>query len=136
MVSVSKISRSDGRHVADLPLRSAPNAALCLRFVDQGKNPFQLDAREPDIAKIETFMYSVARDRGHTIHTLRYRAKALLRGAIQEPRDGQPRAKPSERSERLRASMLLEKEKTLVQRRWKEYKYLSERTFYNKYLVT
>ena len=112
MVSVSKISRSDGRHVADLPLRSAPNAALCLRFVDQGKNPFQLDAREPDIAKIETFMYSVARDRGH------------------------PRAKPSERSERLRASMLLEKEKTLVQRRWKEYKYLSERTFYNKYLVT
>ena len=69
------------------------------RLVEQGKNPFQLDAKEPDYAKIEQFMYAEVRFK--TLKT----------------------AEPE------RAAMLLAKERTLVERRWKEYKYLSERTF-------
>ena len=69
------------------------------RLVGEGKNPFQLDAREPDYSKIEQFMYSEVRFK--TLQT----------------------ADPE------RAAALLAKERTLVERRWKEYKYLSERTF-------
>ena len=69
------------------------------RLVGEGKNPFQLDAREPDYSKIEQFMYSEVRFK--TLQT----------------------ADPA------RAATLLAKERSLVERRWKEYKYLSERTF-------
>jgi pyruvate-ferredoxin/flavodoxin oxidoreductase len=69
------------------------------RLVAEGKNPFQLDAREPAFDKIADFMYS------------------------------EVRFKSLKTADPARAAMLLEKEKTLVQRKWKEYKYLSERTF-------
>ncbi|MGA2545329.1 MAG: pyruvate:ferredoxin (flavodoxin) oxidoreductase [Rectinemataceae bacterium] len=69
------------------------------RLVAEGKNPFQLDAREPAFDKIADFMYS------------------------------EVRFKSLKTADPARAAMLLEKEKGLVQRRWKEYKYLSERTF-------
>ena len=69
------------------------------RLVAQGKNPFQLDAKEPDYFKIEQFLYAEVRFK--TLQT----------------------------SDPTRAAMLLAREKALVERRWKEYKYLSERTF-------
>ena len=69
------------------------------RLTGAGKNPFQLDAREPDYSKIETFMYS------------------------------EVRFKSLQSSDPERAAMLLAKQKALVERRWKEYKYLSERSF-------
>jgi pyruvate-ferredoxin/flavodoxin oxidoreductase len=69
------------------------------RLKDQGKNPFQLDSREPDLAKIEQFMY------------------------------GEIRFKTLRDADAGRAAMLLGKEKELVARRFKEYKYLSERPF-------
>ena len=69
------------------------------RLKAAGKNPFQLDAKEPDYSKIEPYMYSEVR------------FKSLVS------------ADPE------RAALLLGKEKAFVERRWKEYKYLSERTF-------
>ncbi|MBL8967990.1 MAG: pyruvate:ferredoxin (flavodoxin) oxidoreductase, partial [Spirochaetaceae bacterium] len=69
------------------------------RLKAEGKNPFQLDSKEPDFSKIEQFMYSEVR-----FKTLR---------------DADP----------ARAADLLKKEQVLVERRWKEYKYLSERPF-------
>ena len=69
------------------------------RLKAAGKNPFQLDAKEPDLTKIEPYMYSEVR------------FKSLVS------------ADPE------RAALLLGKEKAFVERRWKEYKYLSERTF-------
>jgi pyruvate-ferredoxin/flavodoxin oxidoreductase len=69
------------------------------RLKAAGKNPFQLDAKEPDYGKIEPYMYSEVR------------FKSLVS------------ADPE------RAALLLGKEKAFVERRWKEYKYLSERTF-------
>jgi pyruvate-ferredoxin/flavodoxin oxidoreductase len=69
------------------------------RLVAQGKNPFQLDSKEPDYSKIEQFMYSEVRFKS-------------LKTANPE-----------------RAADLLAKEKILVERRYKEYKYLSERSF-------
>ncbi len=69
------------------------------RLSAEGKNPFQLDAKEPDFAKLEQFMYSEVRFKS-------------LQTANPE-----------------RAAMLLARERALVERRWREYKYLSERTF-------
>jgi len=69
------------------------------RLKDAGKNPFQFDSKEPDYSKIEQFMYSEVR------------FKSL--------KAGNP----------TRAADLLAKEKALVERRYKEYKYLSERQF-------
>jgi pyruvate-ferredoxin/flavodoxin oxidoreductase len=69
------------------------------RLVEQGKNPFQLDSKDPDFSKVEQFMASEVR------------FKTL---AAADP---------------ARYAGLLKKEQDLVQRRWKEYKYLSERPF-------
>ena len=69
------------------------------RLQDQGKNPFQLDSKEPDTSKIEVFMGNEVRFK-------------TLRAANPE-----------------RATALAAKEKAAVERRWKEYKYLSERPF-------
>ena len=69
------------------------------RLKEEGKNPMQLDSKEPDFTKIEQFMYS------------------------------EVRFKTLQASNPERAAMLLAKEKAAVERRWKEYKYLSERTF-------
>jgi len=69
------------------------------RLVAQGKNPFQLDSKEPALDKVAEFMASETRFR-------------TLRAA-----------------DAGRADMLLAKEKALVERRFKEYKYLSERPF-------
>ncbi|MBU0936332.1 MAG: pyruvate:ferredoxin (flavodoxin) oxidoreductase [Spirochaetes bacterium] len=69
------------------------------RLTAQGKNPFQLDSKEPAYEKIAEFMASETR-----FQTLRA-------------------ADPA------RADMLLDKEKALVERRWKEYKYLADRPF-------
>ena len=69
------------------------------RLKAEGKNPMQLDAKEPDYSKIEQFMYS------------------------------EVRFKSLQASDPARAADLLAKEKALVERRYKEYKYLSERPF-------
>ena len=69
------------------------------RLKAEGKNPFQFDSREPDYSKIEQFMYAEVR-----FKTLKA-------------------ANPA------RAAELLAQEKAFVERRYKEYKYLSERTF-------
>jgi pyruvate-ferredoxin/flavodoxin oxidoreductase len=69
------------------------------RLTAQGKNPFQLDSKEPDFEKVALFMSSEVR------------FKSL---AVADP---------------VRAADLMGREKALVQRRWKEYKYLSERPF-------
>ncbi len=69
------------------------------RLKAQGKNPFQLDSKEPDLSKIETFMSS----------EVRFKTLAF--------------------SDPVRAADLAGREKALVERRWKEYKYLSERPF-------
>jgi pyruvate-ferredoxin/flavodoxin oxidoreductase len=65
----------------------------------EGKNPFQLDSKEPDLAKIEPFMYSEVRFKS-------------LKAAEPE-----------------RAATLLEKVKLWADRQYKEYKYLAERPF-------
>jgi pyruvate-ferredoxin/flavodoxin oxidoreductase len=69
------------------------------RLKEQGKNPFQFDSKEPDYSKIEQFMYS----------EVRFKSLKAANAA--------------------RAAELLAKEQALVERRYKEYKYLSERTF-------
>jgi len=69
------------------------------RLKAEGKNPMQLDSKEPDYAKIEQFMYAEVR------------FKTLQAANAQ------------------RAAELLAKEKALVERRYREYKYLSERSF-------
>ncbi len=69
------------------------------RLTAQGKNAFQLDSKDPVIEKVSSFMANETRFRS-------------LRAA--DP---------------ARAEMLEGKEKALVERRWKEYKYLSERPF-------
>jgi pyruvate-ferredoxin/flavodoxin oxidoreductase len=69
------------------------------RLKAEGKNPFQLDSKEPDPSKIEQFMYAEVR-----FKTLR---------------DADPE----------RAAKLLGMEKALVERKYKEYKYLAERSF-------
>ena len=69
------------------------------RLTAQGKNPFQLDSKEPDLAKVSQFMANETRFK-------------TLRAADPE-----------------RADMLEGKEKALVERKWKEYNYLSQRPF-------
>jgi len=69
------------------------------RLKAEGKNPFQFDSKEPDTSKIEQFMYA------------------------------EVRFKTLQAANAARAAELLAKEKALVERRYKEYKYLSERTF-------
>jgi pyruvate-ferredoxin/flavodoxin oxidoreductase len=69
------------------------------RLKAEGKNPFQFDSKEPDYAKIEQFM------------------------------NAEVRFKTLQASNAARAAELLGKEKELVERRYKEYKYLSERAF-------
>ncbi|MGO8692687.1 MAG: pyruvate:ferredoxin (flavodoxin) oxidoreductase [Rectinemataceae bacterium] len=69
------------------------------RLKDEGKNPFQLDSKEPDMAKIETYVYNETR-----FKTLR---------------DADPE----------RAAELLGRSKASVDRKHKEYKYLSDRPF-------
>jgi len=69
------------------------------RLKAEGKNPLQLDSKEPDYSKIEQFMYSEVRFK-------------TLQAANPE-----------------RAAMLLAKEKELVERRYKEYRYLADRGF-------
>ena len=79
------------------------------RLVAEGKNPFQLDAKETAFDKIG-------------IHV-------PVPSLISSSPPSEVRFKSLKTADPERAAMLLEKEKTLVQRRWKEYKYLSERTF-------
>lgn len=69
------------------------------RLKAEGKNPFQLDSKEPDFNKVATFMANETR------------FKTL---AFSDPE---------------RAADLAAREKALCERRWKEYKYLSERPF-------
>ena len=69
------------------------------RLTSQGKNPFQLDSKDPDTSKIAEYMRSETR--------------------FMSLRSADP----------TRADMLEAKEKAMVERRWKEYKYLSERPF-------
>lgn len=69
------------------------------RLVKEGKNPFQLDSKEPNTAEIENFMYS------------------------------ETRFKSLKQSDPERAASLLVKAKACADRQWKEYKYLSERPF-------
>ncbi|MCX7023268.1 MAG: pyruvate:ferredoxin (flavodoxin) oxidoreductase [Spirochaetes bacterium] len=69
------------------------------RLKAEGKNPFQLDSKDPVLDNIETYMYS------------EIRFKTL--------RDAEP----------ARAAELLAKMKVHVERRYREYKYLSERPF-------
>ena len=80
-----RISRSDVRHTSPFGLglrrgmdcsgryrahRMWPIYRYDPRLVAEGKNPFQLDAREPAFDKIEQFMYAVARVSGHLIFFL------------------------------------------------------------------
>ena len=69
------------------------------RLVAEGKNPFQLDSKEPQSEKIPEYMYNEV--------------------SFKSLRDSNPE----------RAAMLIEKQKTMVARRWREYKYLADRTF-------
>jgi pyruvate-ferredoxin/flavodoxin oxidoreductase len=69
------------------------------RLTGQGKNPFQLDAKDPDTSKIAEFMANETRFMS-------------LRAADPD-----------------RADMLLAKQAAMVERRWKEYKYLAARDF-------
>ncbi len=69
------------------------------RLKAQGKNPFQLDSKEPDFSKLDGYMYSEVRFKS-------------LREANPE-----------------RASSLLEKQRGLIERRYREYKYIAERPF-------
>jgi len=69
------------------------------RLKAQGKNPFQLDSREPDTSKLERYMYAEVR------------FKSLVQ------------ANPE------RAKVLLEKQRELIGRRYNEYRYLADRPF-------
>ena len=69
------------------------------RLKEQGKNPFQLDSKEPDMSKIETYVYN------------------------------EVRFKSLQSANPARAADLLGKLKASVERRWKEYKYISDRPF-------
>jgi pyruvate-ferredoxin/flavodoxin oxidoreductase len=69
------------------------------RLVEQGKNPFQIDSKEPQLEKVSTFM----------ANEIRFRT---LRAA-----------------DEARADMLEGKEKAMVERKWKEYRYLADRPF-------
>jgi pyruvate-ferredoxin/flavodoxin oxidoreductase len=69
------------------------------RLREEGKNPFQLDSKEPDMSKIETYVYNETR-----FKTLR---------------DADP----------ARAGELLAKSKASVERKYKEYRYLADRPF-------
>jgi pyruvate-ferredoxin/flavodoxin oxidoreductase len=69
------------------------------RLKAEGKNPFQLDSKEPDMSKIETYVYNETR-----FKTLR---------------DADPE----------RAGALLGKSKASVERKYKEYRYLADRPF-------
>jgi len=69
------------------------------RLVAEGKNPFQLDSKEPQLDKVTQFM----------ANEIRFRT---LRAA-----------------DATRADMLEAKEKALVERKWKEYRYLADRPF-------
>jgi pyruvate-ferredoxin/flavodoxin oxidoreductase len=95
------IDMSKGQNQAKLVAESGiwPIYRYDPRLKAEGKNPFQLDAKEPDFTKIEQYMYSEVRFKS-------------LKTANAD-----------------RAAMLLEKQKKHVERRWREYKYLSERTF-------
>ncbi|HOV93361.1 MAG TPA: pyruvate:ferredoxin (flavodoxin) oxidoreductase [Spirochaetales bacterium] len=69
------------------------------RLKAQGKNPFQLDSKEPDFSKLEDYMYAEVRFKS-------------LREANPE-----------------RAAQLLAKQRELIERRYKEYRYLADRPF-------
>jgi len=69
------------------------------RLKAEGKNPFQLDSKEPDPSKVEQFMYAEVRFK-------------TLKAANAE-----------------RAGELLAKEKAFIERKYKEYRYLADRTF-------
>jgi len=69
------------------------------RLTAQGKNPFQLDSKEPQLEKVSQFM----------ANEIRFRT---LRAA-----------------DDARATMLENREKDLVARTWKEYRYLADRPF-------
>jgi len=69
------------------------------RLKAEGKNPFQLDSKEPDYSKLEQYMYAEVR------------FKSLVQ------------ANPE------RAKMLLEKQRSLIERRYKEYRYIADRPF-------
>jgi len=69
------------------------------RLTAQGKNPFQLDSKEPQLEKVSQFM----------ANEIRFRT---LRAA-----------------DDARATMLENREKDLVSRTWKEYRYLADRPF-------
>jgi pyruvate-ferredoxin/flavodoxin oxidoreductase len=64
-----------------------------------GKNPFQLDSKEPDYSLLEQYMYAEVR------------FKSLVQ------------ANPE------RAKTLLDKQRALIERRYKEYRYIADRTF-------
>ncbi len=69
------------------------------RLKAEGKNPFQLDSKEPDFSKLEQYMYAEVR------------FKSLVQ------------ANPE------RAKVLLEKQRNLIERRYREYRYLADRPF-------
>ncbi len=69
------------------------------RLKAEGKNPFQLDSKEPDFSKLESYMYAEVRFKS-------------LREANPE-----------------RAATLLAKQRSLIERRYKEYRYIADRTF-------
>ena len=69
------------------------------RLKAEGKNPFQLDSKEPDFSKLEAYMYAEVRFKS-------------LREANPE-----------------RAAMLLAKQRSLIERRYKEYRYIADRPF-------
>ncbi|MCX7775813.1 MAG: pyruvate:ferredoxin (flavodoxin) oxidoreductase [Spirochaetaceae bacterium] len=69
------------------------------RLKAEGKNPFQLDSKEPDFSKLDQYMYAEVR------------FKSLVQ------------ANPE------RAKTLLEKQRSLIERRYREYRYLADRPF-------
>jgi pyruvate-ferredoxin/flavodoxin oxidoreductase len=69
------------------------------RLKAEGKNPFQLDSKEPDFTKLEGYMYAEVRFKS-------------LREANPE-----------------RATILLDKQRGLIERRYREYRYLADRPF-------
>jgi pyruvate-ferredoxin/flavodoxin oxidoreductase len=69
------------------------------RLKVEGKNPFQLDSKVPDFSKLDAYMYAEVRFKS-------------LRDANAD-----------------RAASLLEKQRSLIERRYKEYRYLADRSF-------
>jgi len=69
------------------------------RLKAEGKNPFQLDSKEPDFSKLEAYMYAEVRFKS-------------LREANPE-----------------RAATLLAKQRSLIERRFREYRYIADRPF-------